>query len=144
MYVYILELSMLILSALDHRFGWSNMPAWVSVLGIGFVVLANVIWFISKRKNSYAGSAIKIYEGQKIVTTGPYAFVRHPNYVGDLILVLGIHLALGSWWGLVAVALLIPAMVWKIHDEEKLLGKDLPGYTEYTRKVRYRLVPYIW
>jgi len=143
-YAYILELGMLILSALDHRFGWSHMPTWVSMLGIGFVILANVIWFIGKRENSYAGSAIKIYEGQKVVTTGPYGLVRHPNYAGDLPLVLGIPLALGSWWGLVVFALLIPAMVWRIHDEEKLLKKDLRGYAEYTRKVRYRLVPYIW
>jgi protein-S-isoprenylcysteine O-methyltransferase Ste14 len=144
MYVYILEIGMLLLSALDRRFGWSHMLTWVSMLGIGFVILANVIWFISKRENSYAGSAIKIYEGQKVVTTGTYARVRHPNYAGDLILTLGIPLALGSWWGLVVFALLIPSMVWKIYDEEKLLKRDLRGYAEYTRKVRSRLVPYIW
>ncbi|MEL7565645.1 MAG: isoprenylcysteine carboxylmethyltransferase family protein [Dehalobacterium sp.] len=144
MYAYLAELSLLVLSALDHRFGWSHMPAYVSIIGDGLVVLANVIWFYSKKENSFAGSAIKIYEGQKVVTTGPYALVRHPNYVGDLTLVLGIPLALGSWWGLVVFVLMIPAMVWKIHDEEKLLKKDLPGYVEYTQKVRYRLVPYLW
>jgi len=144
MYAYFAELSLLVLSALDHRFGWSYMPAYVSVIGDGLVVLANVIWFISKRENTYAGSAIKIYEGQKVITTGPYAIVRHPNYVGDLILVLGISMALGSWWGLGIVVLMIPAMIWKIHDEERLLKKDLPGYMEYTRKVRYRLIPCIW
>jgi len=144
MFAYLAVLSLLVLSALDHRFGWSHMPAYVSIIGDGLVVLANAIWFISKKENSYAGSAIKIYEGQKVVTTGPYALVRHPNYVGDLTLALGIPLALGTWWGLVIVALMIPAMVWKIQDEEKLLKKGLPGYTEYTKKVRYRLVPYIW
>ena len=70
--------------------------------------------------------------------------VRHPNYVGDLVLVLGIPLALGSWWGLVVSALLIPGLAWRILDEEKFLKKELPGYVEYMQKVHYRLVPYLW
>jgi len=143
-YAYISELGLLVFSALDHHFEWSHMPAYVSMIGIGLVVLANVIWYYSKKENSFAGSAIKIYEDQKVISTGPYALVRHPNYVGDLTLIIGIPLALGSWWGLVVFALIIPAMVWKILDEEKLLKKDLPGYVEYTQKVQYRLVPYLW
>ncbi len=143
-YIYSAELGILVLSALDHRFRWSRMPAYGSMIGIGLVVLANVIWLISKKVNSYAGAAIKIYEGQQVVTTGPYALVRHPNYVGDLTLILGIPLALGSWWGLAVFALIIPAMVWMIFDEEKILKKGLPGYVEYTQKVHYRLVPYLW
>ncbi|KLU60989.1 isoprenylcysteine carboxyl methyltransferase (ICMT) family protein [Peptococcaceae bacterium CEB3] len=78
------------------------------------------------------------------MTTGPYAVVRHPSYVGDLVLVLGIPLALGSWWGLILFALMIPAMVRMIHDEERLLKDGLPGYAKYTETVRYRLIPYIW
>jgi protein-S-isoprenylcysteine O-methyltransferase Ste14 len=144
MYVYFAELSLLVLSVLDHRFGWSHVPAYVSIIGNVLVFIANIIWYISKKENSFAGSAIKIYVGQKVISTGPYALVRHPNYVGDLILILGIPLALGSWWGLVIFALIIPAMVWKIHDEEKLLKKDLPGYLEYTKKVHYRLLPHLW
>jgi protein-S-isoprenylcysteine O-methyltransferase Ste14 len=143
-YVYLALLAMLVLSTLDHRFGWSQMPASVSIIGDGLVILANIIWLYSKKENSFAGSAIKVYHGQKVITTGPYAHVRHPNYVGDLALVLGIPLALSSWWGLVIFALLIPLMVWMIHDEEKLLKKSLPGYLEYTQKVHYRLVPYLW
>lgn len=143
-YVYILEIGMFVLCAIDHRFGWSHMPAWVSIAGNGLVALAIIIWFLSKRENSFAGAAIKIYEGQTVVTTGPYAHVRHPSYAGDLTLIAGIPLALGSWWGLVIFALLLPLMIWMIHDEEKLLIKELPGYAEYMRKVRYRLIPYLW
>jgi protein-S-isoprenylcysteine O-methyltransferase Ste14 len=142
--VYLAELALLVLSALDRRFGWSQAPALVCILGDGLVVLANVIWFISKKENSFAGAGIMIYEGHQCITTGPYALVRHPNYVGDLCLVLGAALALGSWWGLVVFALLVPAMVWMIFDEEKFLKKNLPGYLEYTQAVHYRLVPYLW
>jgi protein-S-isoprenylcysteine O-methyltransferase Ste14 len=141
---YFAELALLVLSALDHRFGWSRAPAYVSILGDGLVVLANAIWYYSKRINSYAGSAIRTYAGQKVISTGPYALVRHPNYVGDLVLAIGIPLALGSWWVLVVLVLLIPSLVWRIFDEEKLLKKDFPGYEEYTRIVHYRLVPYLW
>ncbi len=143
-YVYLAELGLLVLSAFDHRNGWSQMPASVSIIGIGLVVLANIIWFYSKKENSFAGAGIVVYEGHKVISTGPYALVRHPNYVGDLILVLGAPLALGSWWGLVFFALLIPAMVWMIFEEEKFLKENLPGYFEYTQRVHYRLLPYLW
>jgi protein-S-isoprenylcysteine O-methyltransferase Ste14 len=143
-YVYLALFAMLVLSALDHHFGWSLMQAPVCILGDGLVVVANGIWLLSKKENSYAGSTIKVYEGQKVITSGPYALVRHPNYVGDLFLLLGIPLALGSWWGLLIFALLIPMMVWMIHDEEIFLKVNLPGYVEYTQKVHYHLVPYLW
>ena len=143
-YVYIALLAMLVLAGLDHRFGWSQVPAGICLLGDGLVVAANAIWLISKKENSYAGSAIKVYEGQKVISSGPYALVRHPNYAGDLCLVLGIPLALGSWWGLVLFAWMIPMMVWMIHDEETFLKKELAGYKEYTQKVRYRLVPWVF
>jgi protein-S-isoprenylcysteine O-methyltransferase Ste14 len=120
------------------------MPAYVSIIGDGLVVLANVIWYYSKKENSFAGSTVRIYEGHKVISTGPYARVRHPNYVGDQFLLIGMAMALGSWWGLVIPALLIPLLIWRILGEEKLLKKDLPGYGEYTQKVHYRLVPYLW
>ncbi len=143
-YVYLAELSLLVLSALDHRFGWSHMPVYISIIGDGLVVLANAIWLISKKENSFAGAGVMIYEGHKVISTGPYAFVRHPNYAGDLTLVLGAPLALGSWWALLIVVLMIPAMVWMIFDEEKFLKVNLPGYVEYTQKVHYHLLPYVW
>jgi protein-S-isoprenylcysteine O-methyltransferase Ste14 len=143
-FAYLCILGLLVLSALDHHFGWSHMTATVSVIGDGLVVLANVIWFYVQKENTFVGATVRIYEGQKVISTGPYALVRHPKYVGDLALIIGMPLALGSWWGLIIVALGIPGLVWRIFDEEKLLKKELPGYIEYTQKVHYRLVPYLW
>jgi protein-S-isoprenylcysteine O-methyltransferase Ste14 len=134
----------LIFSALDQRFGWSQVPAFVSVVGDGLIVLSYVVYYFVFEENSYAATAIQTFEGQKVISTGPYALVRHPKYVGDLFLVIGTPLALGSWWALAFVLVTIPALAWRILDEEKLLKKDLPGYVEYTQKVRYRLVPYLW
>jgi protein-S-isoprenylcysteine O-methyltransferase Ste14 len=96
------------------------------------------------RENSYGASTIQTFEDQKVISTGLYARVRHPMYVGVLIMVIGVPLALGSWWGLAIIALTLPVLIWRILDEEELLKKDLPGYTEYAQKVRYRLVPYLW
>ena len=104
----------------------------------------NLHYFLTSKENSYAATTIQIEEGQKVISTGLYALVRHPMYVGGLVMVTGIPLALGSWRGLAIFVLIIPVLIWRILDEEKLLEKDLPGYTEYETKVRYRLVPYLW
>jgi len=141
---YVSLLAVGVFSALDHRFGWSHVPAYVCIIGVGLVVLANLNWFDVQKENTFVGATVRIFEGQKVISSGPYARVRHPKYVGDLIFILGIPLALGSWWGLLVLAVTIPGMVWRILDEEKLLKKDLPGYLEYTQKVHYRLVPYLW
>jgi protein-S-isoprenylcysteine O-methyltransferase Ste14 len=135
---------LLLFSALDHRFGWSQMPALVSVVGDVLLGFSFFLYYLVFRENSYAASIIKTFEGQKVISTGPYALVRHPKYVGDIILVVGIPLALGSWWGLAFIVLVVPSLAWRILDEEKLLKKDLPGYVEYTQKVKFRLVPYLW
>jgi protein-S-isoprenylcysteine O-methyltransferase Ste14 len=138
------DFCLIIFSALDHRFGWSQMSPFVSLVGEGLVVLSFLVYYIVFRENSFAASSIQTFEGQKVILTGPYALVRHPKYVGDIFLIVGIPLALGSWWGLAFLVLIVPALAWRILDEEKLLKKDLPGYVEYTQKVRYRLVPYLW
>jgi protein-S-isoprenylcysteine O-methyltransferase Ste14 len=135
---------LLILCALDHRFGWSSMPAWVSILGNGLVALGLYINLLVFRENSFGGSTVEKFEGQKVVSTGPYSFVRHPMYVGVLIMVLGVPLALGSWWGLSILLLTLPVLMWRITDEEKLLATELAGYSDYTQKVHYRLVPGLW
>ncbi len=137
-------LGLLVFCALDHRFRWSPVPGYVSVAGDVLVALGLFIDLLVFRENSYGGSTIETVEGQKVISTGPYALVRHPMYVGVLIMVLGIPLALGSWWGLVIPALTVPILIWRILDEEKLLEKDLQGYSEYEQKVHYRLVPYLW
>lgn len=138
------DVCVIIFSTLDHRFGWSQVSPFVSLVGDALIVLSFVVYIIVFRVNSYAASSIQTFEGQKVISTGPYALVRHPKYVGDLFLIIGIPIALGSWWGLVISVLLIPALAWRILDEEKLLTKDLAGYAEYMQKVRYRLVPYVW
>ena len=137
-------LGLFVFCALDHRFGWSPVPAIVSVLGDLLVALGLFIDLLVFRENSYGGSTIETVEGQKVISTGPYALMRHPMYVGVLIMIIGVPLALDSWWGLAILLISIPVLMWRILDEEQLLKKDLPGYLEYTQKVHYRLVPYLW
>jgi protein-S-isoprenylcysteine O-methyltransferase Ste14 len=138
------DLGLLVFCALDHRLGWSQMPAYVSLIGDALVALGLFVDLLVFRENSYGASNVKVEEGQTVTTTGPYALVRHPMYTGVLIMVLGVPLALGSWWGIGIIALVFPVLMLRILDEEKLLKKDLQGYAEYAQKVHYRLVPYLW
>jgi len=137
-------LALLVFCAFDHRFAWSPVPSSVSVVGDVLVALGLLIDLFVFKENSYGGSTIEIVEDQKVISTGLYARVRHPMYVGVLVMLIGIPLARGSWWGLAILALTIPVLMVRILDEEKLLKNDLPGYRDYTQKVRYRLVPYLW
>jgi protein-S-isoprenylcysteine O-methyltransferase Ste14 len=138
------DLGLLVFCALDYRYGWSPVPPYVSLIGDVLVALGLFIDLLVFKENSYGASNITVEEGQRAISTGPYSLVRHPMYAGVLVMVTGIPLALCSWWGLAFLALAVPGLAWRIMDEEKLLKKDLPGYVEYTQKVRYRLVPYIW
>ncbi|GHO46229.1 methyltransferase family protein [Ktedonospora formicarum] len=137
-------IGVMVFSALDHRFGWSPVPGYVSLIGDLLVALGLFVNLLVLRENTFGGSSIEISENQQVISTGLYARVRHPMYVGVLIMVLGVPLALGSWWGLAIIAITAPVLIFRILDEEAMLKNDLPGYTEYTRKVRYRLVPYLW
>jgi protein-S-isoprenylcysteine O-methyltransferase Ste14 len=137
-------IAMLIFPALDHRFGWSSVSASVSLLGDALIALGFLFIFFVFRENSYGASTIQIAEGQTVISTGPYALVRHPMYAGALVMSVGIPLALGSWWGLFVLLLLLPVLIWRLLDEERFLRQNLPGYTEYQTKVNYRLVPFIW
>lgn len=128
----------------DRRFGWSDVPvAWVLVadvvvlLGYGFV-------FLVFRENSYASRVVTVEAGQKVISTGPYAYVRHPMYLGALALYIASPLALGSFWGMLATTLIIITIVFRIGNEETVLVRDLAGYEEYRQRVKYRLVPGIW
>jgi len=135
---------LVIVSVLDHRFGWSHVPAWVSILGNVLVALGLMVDLLVFRENSYGASTIEKMEGQQVISSGPYALVRHPMYVGVLIMVVGVPLALGSYWGLLVMLLNVPILVLRILDEEKMLGAELDGYTSYMRTIRYRLVPGLW
>jgi protein-S-isoprenylcysteine O-methyltransferase Ste14 len=134
----------MVLSALDHRFGWSPVPPSISVVGDALVALGLFIDLLVLRANTYGASNVRVEQGQTVISTGPYAIVRHPMYAGVLIMAAGVPLALGSWWGLVALLVTVPVLAWRILDEEALLKRDLPGYTEYTHNVRSRLVPFVW
>jgi protein-S-isoprenylcysteine O-methyltransferase Ste14 len=137
-------IALLIFPAFDHRFGWSKLPPYVVLAGDALVALGFFLTFLVLKENRYAASTIQIVEGQTVISSGPYAIVRHPMYAGALVMLLGIPLALGSWWGLCALLFIVPVLIWRLLDEERLLRKELPGYVEYTRKVPYRLVPYLW
>jgi len=136
--------AIVVLSALDYRFGWSHVPAFVSVIGNIAIVISFILFIFVFRANSYGAATIKVEQRQTVSSTGPYAFVRHPMYSGALVMMAGVPPALGSWWGLVAVLGLIPILVWRILDEERVLTSDLPGYADYAQRVRYRLVPRVW
>ena len=136
--------AMVVFSAYDHRMGWSSVPAWVSVLGDVLVATGLGIAMLVVIQNSYAGATVTVETGQTVASSGVYKFVRHPMYVGNLIMMIGIPLALGSYWGLLFVIPGQAVIVFRILDEEKLLTQQLAGYPEYTQRVRDRLVPYVW
>jgi protein-S-isoprenylcysteine O-methyltransferase Ste14 len=137
-------LGLMVFCGLDHRFGWSPVPTWVSILGDALVALGLFVDLLVFRENTFGGSNIRVEQGQTVITTGPYSVARHPMYVGVLIMMIGMPLALGSWWGLLVLVVTLPVLVWRILDEETLLNSDLPGYREYAQQVRYRLVPFVW
>jgi len=137
-------LGMLVFSAYDHRMGWSHPPAWVCLLGDGLVAAGLGIAMLVVIQNSYAAATVRVEAGQKLASRGLYKFVRHPMYVGNVIMMIGIPLALGSYWGLLLVIPGVAVLVFRILDEEKLLNQELAGYPDYTRRVRYRLVPNVW
>lgn len=137
-------IAVLVFCALDYRFAWSPVPLYVSLAGNALIVLGLLIDFFVFKENSYGASTVETFEDQKVISTGLYALVMHPMYMGVLVMMIGVPLALGSWWGLAIIVLMVPVLIVRILDEEKLLKQDLPGYREYAQKVRYRLVPYLW
>ena len=132
------------LPGFDHRRHWSAVPAWLEITANGGVALSFWIFFIVLRQNSFAASTIRVEPGQPVVSTGVYAIVRHPLYSGALLLLVFTPLALGSYWTLIVAVAMVFALVWRILDEERFLKQNLPGYTDYCRRVRYRLIPWVW
>jgi protein-S-isoprenylcysteine O-methyltransferase Ste14 len=135
---------LLVVPALDHRFAWSQMSPIVALAGDVLVGIGWLAIFFVFRENSFTSATIELAPDQKVISTGPYALVRHPMYAGALVMLLGIPIALGSWWGILVLAAILPALIWRLFEEEKFLARNLAGYVEYQNKVRYRLIPAIW
>ena len=134
----------MIVPSLDRRFGWSHVPLALVVAGDTLAALGFWVVFVVYRENTFAGATITVATDQQVISTGPYALVRHPMYSGALVMLLGTPLALGSWWGLAAFPVMLATIVARLLGEEKFLRKSLPGYAEYCQKVRYRLAPHLW
>jgi protein-S-isoprenylcysteine O-methyltransferase Ste14 len=133
-----------IIPGLDRRFGWSDIPPEVIIATDAVILGGYLIIFMVFRENSYASRIVEIDKGHKVITTGLYSVVRHPMYLGVLIMYLPTPLALGSYWGLIPMALLPVALVFRILNEEKVLKENLEGYNEYCLKTKFRLIPCIW
>jgi protein-S-isoprenylcysteine O-methyltransferase Ste14 len=137
-------LALFVVPGLDHHAGWSSVPAAVAIAGdvlvaLGFAIVSRVF-----RANTFTSAVVEVAPEQQLVSTGPYAIVRHPMYAGALVLLAGIPLALGSWWGLAGLPAMIAVIAARLVDEERLLARELAGYEDYRNTVRYRLIPRVW
>lgn len=133
-----------IVSGLDKRYGWSDVPVYIVIAADLVVFLSYMIIFLVFRQNSYASRTVDVEENQELISTGLYGIVRHPMYVGVLMMYMLTPLALGSFWGLIPMVAIPLALIQRILNEEKVLRRDLPGYTAYCSQTRYRLIPFIW
>jgi protein-S-isoprenylcysteine O-methyltransferase Ste14 len=137
-------IGLLVVPALDHRFGWSMAPFPVVIDGETLVAIGFYFIFLVYRENTCTSATIEVAKDQKVISTGPYALVRHPMYASAFLYLIGTPLALGSYWRPLALLFMISFLIWRLFDEEKLLAKNLPGYREYQKQVQHRLVPYVW
>jgi protein-S-isoprenylcysteine O-methyltransferase Ste14 len=137
-------IAILVVSALDHRHAWSVVPLYGVLAGDGLVAIGLYFIFLVYRENTFTSATIEIAADQTVISTGPYAVVRHPMYASGMLYMLGTTLALGSYWGLVPLAAMLPFLIWRLFDEERMLNEHLPGYSDYQRKVRHRLLPGLW
>jgi protein-S-isoprenylcysteine O-methyltransferase Ste14 len=130
-----------VVPGIDHRFGWSSVPSWLSIVGNILIIVA--MWMVYRvfKENSYGSATVEITQDQKVISTGPYAIVRNPMYSSAAVYFIGMSLALGSYWSLIPAALMILGFVWRLFDEEKFLAQSLAGYTDYCVKVRWHLIP---
>jgi protein-S-isoprenylcysteine O-methyltransferase Ste14 len=137
-------ITLYVICGLDHQFGWSSVPPSLVLIADLLVIVGAYGFLITFRENSYAASTVTVEAGQPVISSGPYAVVRHPMYTAAIILYVATPVALASWWGLVPAAVLTAVIVWRLIDEEAYLARHLPGYVDYQHKVRARLVPGVW
>lgn len=142
--IFVVFAAMLVVSGLDRRFGWSTVPAAVSVLGDVMVAVGLGLAILVVFQNRYAAATIVVEEEQPLVSTGLYGIVRHPMYSASVVMMIGMALALASYWALLIAFVGVALLVVRIIDEEKLLSQQLAGYRDYMAKVRYRLAPPVW
>jgi len=133
-----------VIPGLDKRFGWSEVSVWIVIITDIVILSGYIIIFTVFKQNSYASRIVEVENDQKVISTGLYSIVRHPMYIGVLIMYIPTPLALGSYWGLIPMATIPFALVIRIINEEKVLKRELSGYDEYCKKTKYRLIPYIW
>ena len=133
-----------VVAGLDYRFGWSKMPLCVIITAAVLFLVAYGLYAEVMRENAYLSRTIKVEEGQTVVDTGLYGIVRHPMYMATLLLFLVIPLILGSWYALIAFGFYPVIIIVRLRDEEDLLTRELPGYVAYKKKVKYRLIPFVW
>lgn len=133
-----------VVAGLDFRFGWSAVPAWVVITASVLFVAAYALYAEVMRENAFLSRTVKVEEGQTVVDTGLYGIVRHPMYAVTILLFLMMPLVLGSWYALIVFALYPAIIIVRLKDEEELLTRELPGYEEYKKKVKYRIVPFVW
>lgn len=133
-----------VVAGLDYRFGWSRMPQWVTVTASLLFLGAYLLYAEVMRENAWLSRTVRVEEGQQVVSTGLYGIVRHPMYMATLALFLAMPLVLGSWYALVVFCAYPAIIVVRLKDEEALLTRELPGYSEYKKKVRFRLIPFVW
>jgi protein-S-isoprenylcysteine O-methyltransferase Ste14 len=137
--LYLAFCAIFVIAGLDHRFHWSAVPASIAIAGDVLVALGWTIIFLVFKENTFAAPTVQVTADQKLTSTGPYAIVRHPMYAGSLLYLLGMPVALASWWPLLAIVLFVPVGAWRMFNEETVLTTDLVGYSDYKNKVRYRL-----
>lgn len=135
---------LLVLPAIGHRLRWSELSPGAALAGDVLVLLGWLGIFFVFKENSFSSATIELASDQRVISTGPYAWMRHPMYAAALVMLLGIPIALGSSWGVLIVVAMLPVLIWRLLDEERFLARNLPGYAEYQRRVRYRLLPPIW
>lgn len=133
-----------IVAGLDHRLNWSTVPDWVVIVASAVFLISYALYAEVMRENAYLSRTIEVQEGQRVIDTGLYGVVRHPMYAVTLWLFLAIPLILGSWYALILFVVYPAVIAVRIRGEEKLLEEELPGYKEYKKKVKYRMIPFIW
>jgi protein-S-isoprenylcysteine O-methyltransferase Ste14 len=131
-------------AGLDHRFGWSRVPTWTVFLASVALLVSYALYAEVMRENAYLSRTVEVQENQKVVDTGLYGVVRHPMYAATVWLFLSIPVVLGSWWSLLCFSPYVAAIVVRILNEEKVLEVGLDGYKDYKKRVKYRLIPFIW